>query len=55
MGAQMARATGSVLGAPVERLARLTAPFSPLEAEIARWQRLATPNHTYAYCACSVE
>ena len=52
---QAARVAGSVLHTPVGALGRLAAPFSPLEQEIARWQRMSTPNHTYAYCSCSVE
>ncbi|MDE2252164.1 MAG: signal peptide peptidase SppA [Gammaproteobacteria bacterium] len=36
--------------------ARLAPQLAPLEREVARWQRLAAvPQHTLAYCFCTVE
>lgn len=29
--------------------------FDPVARELARWQRMATPSHLYAYCFCSPE
>jgi hypothetical protein len=52
---QVARIAGSVLGGPLGRVDTLLAQLSPLEAEVARVQRLSTPNHAYAYCFCTVE
>ena len=31
------------------RVLRVT---DPLQREIARWERMQTPNHLYAYCFC---
>ncbi len=28
---------------------------TPLQRELARWQRLKAPNHLYAYCFCGIE
>ncbi len=52
---QVARIAGSVLGGPLGRVDILLSHLSPLEAEVARVQRLSTPNHAYAYCFCTVE
>jgi len=50
MGAAMARDT-SALGS----VARLGRSAGPLERELARWARLSTPNHLYAYCFCDAQ
>ena len=30
-------------------------PDVALERELARWARLSTPNHLYAYCFCDAQ
>ncbi len=52
---QVARIAGSVLGGALGRFDTLMSQLSPLEAEVARVQRLSTPHHAYAYCFCTVE
>jgi protease-4 len=51
---QLARVAGSVAGAPLDRLAAISAPLAPLEVEVARFRRLAATNQAYAYCFCTV-
>ncbi len=36
-------------------LARLARRLEPFERELARWERLSSRDHRYAYCFCSVE
>ena len=45
------RASG-LMGAP---RVQVTVALAPLQRELARWQRFAAGQRTYAYCFCSVE
>lgn len=40
---------------PGTALARVVQQLDPVAAEIERWSRLASANHLYAYCFCSVQ
>lgn len=53
----VARFAGAAFGAPLmhQALSPLPAALSPLEAEVARFQRLYGPHRSYAYCFCAVE
>jgi protease-4 len=42
-----------VEGSPsMQRALRVLRVTDPLQREIARWERMQTPNHLYAYCFC---
>jgi protease-4 len=51
----VASTAGSLLRGKATGLNAVLAHLSPLEAEVARFERLSTPNHTYAYCFCTVK
>lgn len=50
----VARVAGPVLRGKTSALGNMLSRLSPLEAEVARFERLSTPNHAYAYCFCTV-
>jgi protease IV len=52
---QVARVAAPVIGASLGDLRKVGERLSPLAAELARFERIATPQHAYAYCFCSVE
>jgi hypothetical protein len=37
------------------RLARLARQLEPFEREMARWERLGSRDHRYAYCFCTID
>jgi protease-4 len=42
-------------GAAATTLGVVPQAFDPVARELARWQRMATPSHVFAYCFCSPE
>jgi protease-4 len=59
LGSRAARLARLASGGPrtdaLEHLARLANAVDPLAGEVARWARLDSPNHLYAYCFCTIQ